>query len=64
MRPVYKVLEIKEDRLVVFQSLKTGEIIFKKISIPKFAKVGDLIRKVEHYSYDVIDKDGEIIWRK
>lgn len=61
-KEVYKILEIKEDHIVletlsreILKALKT------RMKIPKSAKVGDLIQHTEHLFYDVIDKDGNII---
>ena len=59
---VFKILQIDKNGIRV--ETKNEEIIVLNAKLPAFARVGDYIRHVEHSFYDVVDKDGEIVWRK
>lgn len=62
MQRIYTIVEILDDGVVVKD--KEGKIEKSaKIHIPKFARAGDLIRHCEHGFYDVIDENGDFIYR-
>ncbi|HTL83076.1 MAG TPA: hypothetical protein VL651_15290 [Bacteroidia bacterium] len=63
MLRVYRIIEIQSDGVVVLPFGKEEQIKLPGIRIPKFAKEGDLIRWCEHKFYDVIDENGDLVFR-
>jgi hypothetical protein len=59
----YQILEFLEDGILVKRLSDEEEIKLTKAIIPKIAIVGDLIRHCEHNFYDIIDENGEFIYR-
>lgn len=59
----YRIIEILDDGVLV--SGMDDEKIEKltRIYIPKFAQVGDLIRRCEHNFYDVVHENGDFVHR-
>jgi len=63
MTRTYRIVEILDDAVIVkhIDDDKTEKLT--GIRIPKFAQVGDLIRRCEHNFYDVIDENGDLVYR-
>jgi hypothetical protein len=62
---LYKIIEIQKNQygydVVVIDIEKNEKVKLSAISLPKHAKVGDIIRKSEHKFYDIVDENGNII---
>ncbi len=49
---------------VIATKVDTNEKVeLKNISLPNFARIGDLIRWCDHNFYDVIDSNGDFVYR-
>ena len=59
---VYKILDIQEDKVIVADPFG-DKIESSKILLRSFAQIGDLIRHCEHCYYDVIDENGDFVYR-
>ncbi|MEL6560672.1 MAG: hypothetical protein AAFQ94_20940 [Bacteroidota bacterium] len=50
---------------VLAQKTDNEEVVeLKNISLPDFVETGDLIRWCEHQFYDIIDHNGDFIFRR
>ncbi|BDD11071.1 hypothetical protein FUAX_35030 [Fulvitalea axinellae] len=62
MRSIYRIVSIENDGIV----LDFGEGLVAKstrIIVPRFAREGDYIKRCEHNYFDVVDIDGNYIYR-
>ena len=62
MGTIYKIIKI-DGKEITIQDQNDNLMRSDKIIVPDFAKEGDLICRIEHYFFKVIDKDGNIIPR-
>jgi hypothetical protein len=61
-RGIAKVLQIESDTIVI--DIGNNEtIILNTRNVPDFVKVGDLIQHCEHGFYDIVDEEGNIIFK-
>lgn len=61
MRKIYRIIEIQSDGVIVQnEEGRVGKS--SKMKLPKHAKQGDFIQHCEHGFYDVIDKEGNLIY--
>ena len=59
----YRILEFLEDGILVKSIIDDKTQKLTNANIPKFAIVGDILRWCEHNFYDVVDEDGDILYR-
>ena len=62
MSIVLKIIDIVQDEMIA-KSREHRTIKIPKDKLPKYARVGDLIRHCEHGYFDVIDENGNLIYR-